>query len=54
MHVGAPEGALDPEGEPGLAAAGGEGGDDGVEGSLAGLERVGVTWLEREQPPSIL
>jgi hypothetical protein len=50
LHVS----AHDAEGEPGCAVAGGEAGNDGLEGALAGCVDIGVPILEGEELAAIL
>ena len=50
LHVA----AHDAEGHPGLAVFGGEAGDDGLEGALAGGVDVGVAVLEGEELAAVL
>ena len=50
LHVA----AHDAEGHPGLAVLGGEAGNDGLEGALAGLVDVGMAVLKREEFAAVL
>ena len=54
MPLGLHVASHDAEGEPGLASARDEAGDDRVEGPLARLERIRMVGVEREEPATVL